>query len=60
MEKNAFLKHWASIRKNQNLCPQPVRYGHEGSTYAEDGIRVTGSRVFIDSVLSRIKDLLDH
>ena len=60
MEKEAFLKHWASIRKNQNVRPRPVRYGHEGSTYAEDGIRLTGSRAFIDSVLSRVKDLLDH
>ncbi len=60
MEKEAFLKHWASIRKNQKVHPKPVRYGHEGSTYAEDGIRLTGSRIFIDSVLSRLKDLLEH
>jgi hypothetical protein len=60
MEKEAFLRHWASIRKNQNVQPKPVRYGHEGSTYAQDGIRITGSRAFIDSVLSRLKDLLDH
>lgn len=58
MEKKPFLKHWASIRKNQKLSPKPVRYTHEGSTYAEDGIRITGSRQFIDSVLSRLKDLL--
>ncbi len=60
MEKEAFLKHWAAIRKNQKVRPKAVRYGHEGSTYAEDGIRLTGSRAFIDSVLSRFKDLLDH
>ena len=58
MEKEQFLKHWASIRKNQQLNPRPVRYRHEGSTYEEDGIRITGNRVFIDSVLSRLKDLL--
>ncbi len=59
MEKEPFLKHWASIRKNQKLQPRPVRYGHEGSTYAEDGIRLTGSKAFVDSVLSRLKDLLE-
>ncbi len=58
MEKKAFLKHWSGLRKNQKLDPKPVRYTHEGSTYAEDGVRITGSRVFVDSVLSRLKDLL--
>lgn len=60
MEKEEFLKHWASIRKNQKLAPKPVQYTHEGSTYAEDGIRITGSRKFIDSALSRLKDLLAY
>ncbi len=58
MEKEQFLKHWASIRENRKVEPRPVPYNHEGTTYAEDGIRVTGSRVFIDSVLSRLKELL--
>jgi hypothetical protein len=35
-----------------------VRFAHEGSTYAEDGIRITGSKAFVDSVLSGLKDLL--
>ena len=60
MEKEQFLKHWASIRKNRKLEPTPVRYEHEGSTYAEDGIRLTGSKAFVDSVLSRLKDLLAY
>jgi len=58
MEKKPFLKHWAKLRANQKLNPKPVRYSHEGSTYAEDGIRITGSKAFVDSVLSRLKDLL--
>ena len=60
MEKKAFLKHWSGLRANQKLSPKPVRYGHEGSTYAEDGIRLTGSRLFVDSVLSRLKELLQY
>ncbi len=60
MEKKAFLKHWSGLRKNQKLSPKPVRYTHAGSTYAEDGIRITGSRAFVDSVLSRLKDLLGY
>ncbi len=58
MEKKPFLKHWAKLRADQDLDPSPVRYSHEGSTYAEDGIRITGSKAFVDSVLSRLKDLL--
>jgi len=60
MEKKPFLKHWAKLRANQKLSPKPVRYTHEGSTYAEDGIRITGSKAFVDSVLSRLKDLLKY
>ncbi len=60
MEKKPFLKHWSKLRANQKLKPKPVRYTHEGSTYAEDGIRITGSRAFVDSVLSRMKDLLAY
>ncbi len=60
MEKKPFLKHWSTLRANQKLRPKPVRYTHEGSTYAEDGIRITGSRAFVDSVLSRVKDLLAY
>jgi hypothetical protein len=60
MEKTEFLKHWTALRANQLLKPKPVRYTHEGSTYAEDGIRITGSRAFIDSALSRLKDLLKY
>lgn len=60
MEKGPFLKHWAKLKANQKLSPKPVRYTHEGSTYAEDGIRITGSKAFVDSVLSRLKDLLAY
>jgi len=60
MEKEPFLKHWSKLRANQKLSPKPVRYTHEGSTYAEDGVRITGSKAFVDSVLSRLKDLLAY
>jgi len=58
MQKAEFLDHWRMIAPNQTITPSVVPYKHEGSTYAEDGIRLTGSREFIDSVLSRLTDLL--
>jgi len=58
MRKAEFLDHFAAITPNQTLKISSVPYKHEGSTYAEDGIRITGSKQFIDSVLSRLTDLL--
>jgi hypothetical protein len=58
MQKADFLNHWEGIETGRTLSPCPVPYKHEGSTYAEDGIRITGTPAFIDSVLSRLKDLL--
>ena len=60
MKKKQFLKHWTKIRKNQKLRLKPVAYTHKGTTYAEDGIRITGHKAFVDSVLSRLKDMLKH
>jgi len=60
MKKAQFLEHWHGIKADQNIKINPVAYKHAGSTYAEDGIRLTGSMEFIDSVLSRLKSLLSH
>ena len=58
MKKKEMLLHWNAIEQGQPLQPAPVPYKHTGSTYDEDGLRITGSREWIDSVLSRIGDLL--
>ncbi len=58
MQKAEFIRHWHGIEANRPIRPRPVPYKHEGSTYEMDGIRVTGSADFVDSVLSRLKDLI--
>jgi len=60
MKKKELLTHWRGIAPNQPLDPAVVPYKHEGSTFDQDGIRITGSREWIDSVLSRLTDLLAH
>ena len=60
MKKSDFIQHWNLIEKDQKLEPCPIAYKHKGSTFDEDGIRILGSPEFIDSVLSRLKDLLDY
>jgi hypothetical protein len=59
LRKAEMLEHWQGLTADQTVTPCPVAYKHEGSTYDEDGIRITGSREFIDSVLSRLKGLLE-
>ena len=59
MKKAEIIEYWNRIKPNQEIAISEVPYKHEGSTYAEDGIRLTGSQKFIDSILSRIKDLLE-
>ena len=58
MKKKEILAHWQSLEPDQQVAPCPVAYKHQGTTFDEDGIRITGSAAFIDSVLSRLKDLL--
>jgi len=58
MKKKEFLEHWHGLEAHQPVNPEPVPYKHQGSTYDQDGIRITGSREFVESVLSRMKDLL--
>ena len=57
--KSEFIKHWHAIEPQMPLAMKPISYRHTGSTFDEDGIRILGSKEFIDSVLSRLKDLLD-
>jgi len=58
MRKQEIIKHWQNIPKNQQIKMMPVAYKHKGSTYDQDGIRLTGSQEFVDSLLSNIKQLL--
>ena len=58
MKKKEILEHWQSMKQRRHLAPKPVPYKHKGSTFDEDGIRITGSKDFIDAVLSRLTELL--
>ena len=60
MTKAQFLHHWSKVTPNQAVKPAVVPYKHEGTTFDQDGIRITGSREFIDSVLSKLKELLQY
>jgi len=59
MKKKELLEHWQNLKRKRKLAPRPVAYEHAGSTFDQDGIRITGSAQFIDAVLSRLTELLD-
>lgn len=59
MKKKEILAHWRRLAPNQPINPAAVPYKREGTTYGQDGIRITGSPQFIDAMLSRLKDLLE-
>lgn len=59
MNKDEILQHWNQIQGNIPLSNiRAIPPEHQGSTYHFDGIRITGSATFIDSCISRLKDLL--
>jgi hypothetical protein len=56
--KKQILQYWKSLRTDIPIVIRPIPYEHRGSTYGEDGIRITGSPQFIFSVLSKLKGFL--
>lgn len=58
--KDQILKYWQGLRNDTPILINPIPYEHEGSTYGEDGIRITGSPEFIASVLPRLRELLAY
>ena len=58
LDKGQALGHWQALEADQPLRMTPIPYKQEGSKYGCDGIRIDGTRQFIDSVLSHLKPLL--
>lgn len=59
-KKNEILKYWKTLQQDLPINMLPITYNHEGKTYGEDGVRITGSKQFIISVLSHLKELLKY
>lgn len=58
--KEEILAYWKNLRPDQPIQIRPISYEHKGSTYGEDGLRITGSPQFIGSVLARLKEFLAY
>ncbi len=57
--KDEIISYWKSLKPDTPLFFKPIDYEHTGSTYGEDGIRITGRPEFIASVLARLKEVLN-
>lgn len=59
--KKEVIQYWQSLPPGMPIPElKVIPSNHKGSTYSFDGIRVTGSPLFIKAVLSRLKDLLGY
>lgn len=56
-KKKEIIDFWKSLPE-MPLLVSPIPAAHKGSTFAEDGIRITGSPNYIYSVLVRLKDFI--
>jgi len=59
-KKPEILQMWQQSRPNTPIYMTPISKGGDGSSYGEDGIRISGSFPFIMSVLSRLKELMAY
>ncbi|RDJ35142.1 MAG: hypothetical protein DWQ19_09920 [Crenarchaeota archaeon] len=57
-KKADVIQFWQNIKPNLPIQMEPVSATHKGTRFRSDGIRITGSPQFINSVLSRIKDII--
>ena len=55
--KKEIIDFWKAVPQ-MPLLVDPIPSSHKGSTFGEDGIRITGSPNYIYSVLARLKDFL--
>lgn len=55
--KDEILRFWRTL-ENRPLFPRPIPATHQGSSYDQDAIRITGTAEFINSILGRLKDYM--
>lgn len=58
--KEEIMTFWKSLALDIPIQIHPIPYDHKGTTIQEDGIRITGTKEFIASVLSKLKDLINY
>jgi hypothetical protein len=57
-KKSEILTFWKALTPNIPMQMQPIEQSHKGSTLQQDTIRISGTKEFITTVLSRLKDFI--
>lgn len=57
-KKEDIINYWKKLTPSKIII-DPINKNHKGSTFNEDGIRITGEPKFIYSVLSHLKEFLE-
>lgn len=58
-KKADILKFWRNAQAKP-IVANPVPIEHRGSRFRSDGVRITGTSYFINSILARIKDVIRY
>jgi hypothetical protein len=62
-KKDDVIRLWNATKPDAPLSAEPVLPLHKGNRFDQDGVRITGSSSFINSVLGKLKQFLfyvDH
>ena len=59
-KKAEILDMWHKLKPGLPLHIDPIPAIKQGSRYNSDGLRITGTPTFINTVLSRFKDMLEY
>lgn len=59
-KKSEVLQFWQNLKSDLPIHMRPVSEEHRGTRFRKDGIRITGTPTFINSIICRLKDLLPY
>jgi len=62
-KKKDVIQLWNSVPSDSPINPTPVSKYHSGNRFDQDGVRITGTSQFVNSVMGRLKPFLfynDH
>lgn len=56
--KSEVLQFWQNLPPHLPISMEPVPENHQGTRFRQDGLRITGSPNFINSIICRLKDII--
>ena len=54
------LQFWRNLQPEMPLQPTPIDKHHRGTRFRKDGLRITGTAAYINSIMSHLKDFLAY